>query len=34
MYSSYLTRETFENVHDEKMTRKFSYNYQALWKAC
>ena len=34
MYSSYLTRETFENEHDEKMTRKFSYNYQVLWKAC
>ena len=30
MYSSYLTRETFENEHDEKMTRKFSYNYQVL----
>ena len=30
MYTSYLTRETFENEHDEKMTRKFSYNYQVL----
>ena len=30
MYSSYLTRETFENEHDEKMTRKFSYNCQVL----
>ena len=30
MYSSYLTRETFENEHDEKMTRKFSYNYKVL----
>ena len=30
MYSSYLTRETFENEPDEKMTRKFSYNYQVL----
>ena len=30
MYSSYLTRETFENEHDEKITRKFSYNYQVL----
>ena len=30
MYSSYLTRENFENEHDEKMTRKFSYNYQVL----
>ena len=30
MYSSYLTRETFENEHDEKMMRKFSYNYQVL----
>ena len=30
MYTSYLTRETFENEHDEKMTRKFSYNYKVL----
>ena len=30
MYKSFITNETFENEHDEKMTRKFSYNYQVL----
>ena len=30
MYKSFITNEIFENEHDEKMTRKFSYNYQVL----
>ena len=30
MYKSFITNETFENEHDEKMTRKFSYNYKVL----
>ena len=30
MYKSFITNEIFENEHDEKMTRKFSYNYKVL----